>query len=270
MTGGNDERTAVPVSASSDDLEELLAATNGLFVGLDFDGTLAPIATDPTAPTITPANRHAVDRLASRPNVSVAVVSGRALSDLVERVGVDAVTYSGNHGLERRHDGERTVTADAAEYRPAMQSLVDRLRDDLDDVPGALVEDKELTLTVHYRRTPSAAIEAVRSAVDRAVSSVDSDLLVVDGKGVFEVRPAVDHDKGTVVSDLADDTPVNWLPMYVGDDTTDEDAFEAIAPGGVGVLVGERDETAATHRLPSQADVAPFLDWLVEKSFEQA
>jgi len=256
------EQLLAPVDRGAVDLRGRLASAAGLFVALDFDGTLAPISSDPDEPMLTPANRNALERLVDRPDAAVAVVSGRALDDLRDRIDVDQVTLSGNHGLELYRDQERTVHPAALEHRPSIVATADLLEDALASVPGAVVEDKELTVTVHYRQTPGHRIETVRSAVERAVEAADDDLRIVDGKQVFEVRPAVERDKGTVVSELATSYPDDWRSVSIGDDTTDEDAFRVVAPDGIAIRVGDTRETAATHRLPKQEAVAPVLRWL--------
>jgi len=250
------------------DVERRLRDAPGLFVAVDFDGTLAPIAEDPDEPTATPESRAALERLVDSRDAEVAVVSGRALHDLVDRVGVDGVTYVGNHGLERRREGDREVRLDINGYRWAIADVARRLRRELAPVIGASVEDKDLTVSVHYRRTPEPQAPQVASAVEAVVAAVDPDFRVVEGKQVFEIRPAVDCDKGSAVADLAAETPPEWTTVYVGDDTTDEDAFRAVTPEGVAVLVGRREESAATHRLDGQDDVAPFLTWVADALLE--
>lgn len=241
-----------------------LAGADGLLVGLDFDGTVAPIAEDPDEPTIGRACRRAIGRLAARPDARVAVVSGRALDDLRGRVGLDGLVYAGNHGLEL-HRGDRTAVHPlAARRRPALARALGRLREELADVPGVVIEDKGLTGTVHVRRTPPERHDDVRSAVANAARSAGSDLRLTSGREVFEFRPDVAWDKGSAMSLLADGMPTGWRSVYVGDDVTDEDAFRAVRPDGLGVLVGSRAPTAATRRLPTRAGVAPFLHQLVD------
>ena len=260
--------TVLPVVDGADDLAARLRSTSGLLLGLDFDGTLAPIVTDPDAATTSPAVRDPLERLTAASDVRVVVCSGRALSDLRERVPVDDVGLVGNHGIELALDGKRRVAPAAAEARDAVANVHDRLTETVAGVPGARLEDKGATLTVHVRATPADRVPAVENAVARAVDEV-AGVGLVTGKAVFEVRPAVALDKGTAMTRLEDDVPAGWTTVYVGDDTTDEDAFRAVQPDGVGVYVAGRDEepsgdfeTAATYALPGQGAVAPFLAWL--------
>jgi trehalose 6-phosphate phosphatase len=259
---------ATPVGAAVE-MATRLAGADGLLVGLDFDGTLAPIAADPAAPTIDPACRRAVERLASHPRASVAVVSGRALDDLRHRVGLPGLVYAGNHGLELDEGGVEVVHPVAARQRPAIRRVLDLVAEGLIGVPGWEIEDKGPTAAVHVRRTPPRRVDAVRETVLSAVRAVDGDLRVSTGKQVFEIRPAVDWDKGAAIRRLAAHVPDAWRTVYVGDDTTDEDAFRAVRPDGVGVLVGSRDSTASASRLPDQTTVAPFLTWLTERVLDR-
>ena len=252
-----------------DELADRLEGCDGLVVGIDFDGTLAPIAEDPSEPTITPACESALETLANHPRAMVAVISGRELSDLKDRVDVPGVVYAGNHGLELCCGGSIEVCPDAARCRPAISRTVDRLSDRLAEIPGAEIEDKRITATVHVRRTPSDRVDDVRSAVETAVREAGDGLQITPGKQVFEIRPAVDWDKGSAMDRLVSSVPDGWQPVYPGDDVTDEDAFRAIRQDGIGVLVGSRERTDASYRLPTQEAVAPFLDWLATTAMER-
>ena len=173
------------------------------------------------------------------------VCSGRALSDLRERVPVDDVGLVGNHGIELALNRKRRVAPAATEARDAVATVHDRLTETVEGVPGARLEDKGASLTVHVRATPADRVPAVENAVARAVDEV-AGVGLVTGKAVFEVRPAVALDKGTAMTRLEDDVPAGWTTVYVGDDTTDEDAFRAVQPDGVGVYVAGRDGTVLT------------------------
>lgn len=243
------------------ELTDMVRDAEGLLVGFDFDGTLAPIADDPDVPTLSPDLRRSLGQLAERGNVRLAIVSGRELADLRERVGLEGVVYAGNHGLELRRDGEYSVRPAVEQYRSVVQSLADSLQADLAEVPGTRLENKDLTLTVHVRQTPPERVEDVRPILDERTAEYE-DVTVRTGKAVFEVTPSVPHDKGTVLSTLEAETPSDWLTLYLGDDTTDEDAFKAIQPEGIGVHVGTDPNTAAVYSVESQRAVPEFLTWL--------
>jgi len=244
-------------------LSEQIADASGLLACFDYDGTLAPIVSDPDAAAISPAVREPLSRLADAPAVEVAVVSGRSLPDLRERVGIDGVRYVGNHGLEWDDGTGRTVLPAARASRPPLQRAVDALREELADIPGCFIEDKRLTATVHYRRTPSAHVPDVLDAVDRAAEASDA-LRITRGKAVRELRPVAAAGKGRAVERLRKRRPDD-LPIFVGDDRTDEDGFRAVADDGYGVLVGRRADSAAAVRVPDVDGVARLLAALLTR-----
>jgi len=251
------------VVGNSDRLLERIESADGLLAGFDFDGTLAPIRADPDAPTIPDAVQQPLESLAAQQDVSVAIISGRQLEDLVVRAPVEGVDYAGNHGLERQFQGERKVADGAEQYQPLLDDLHSTLRAELAEIPGVRLQDKALTLTVHVRQTPAGRVKDVRETVIERVGDHPA-LEMSEGKQVFEIRPAVDHDKGTAMRALRERVPDSWLTLYLGDDTTDEDAFEAIQPDAVGIHVGEKTETQARYRIANQAEVADFISWLAE------
>ena len=242
-------------------IDRQLGEADGLLVALDFDGTLAPIMDDPDAPEITQANQRAVERLADHPDTLVAVVSGRQLADLRPRVGVEGIRYVGNHGLEYTVDGEREVHPEAEAQMEALREVRDELEERLADMEGVEVEDKAVTLTVHYRRARDATAEEVTAIVEDAVDPIEG-LKTGSGKMIVEVKPTVEWHKGAIVERLREEVPASWQTVYVGDDTTDEDAFRVLEEGDFGVLVGERS-TAADYRVPDQAEVSRLLNWFV-------
>jgi len=263
---------ATPLWLARDTLADRLASAPGVVCALDFDGTLAPIVDDPDAAELPSPVRERVADLADCPTVAVAVVSGRELADLRPRVGIDGIDYAGNHGLELDSGDREAVNARARRCGDAIDRVCDRLADRLAHVPGVDIENKGLSATVHVRQVPAdrvAEVErTVRATVEALVETTDTPLELRDGKAIREIRPAVDWDKGRAVELLADEAPDDWLPLYVGDDRTDEDAFRALDESGpldgVGVLVGDR-ETAADYRLDDPRGVRELLD-LVERT----
>ena len=242
-------------------IDRQLGEADGLLVALDFDGTLAPIVDDPDAPEITPANRRAVQQLVDHPDTMVAVVSGRALADLRPRVGIEGIRYVGNHGLEYTVDGEREVHPEAEARTGDLRAARDEIESRVAEMAGVHVEDKAVTLTVHYRRARDASAEEVAAVVESVVEPIEG-LKTGHGKMIVEVKPTVEWHKGAIVERLTGEVPESWRTVYVGDDTTDEDAFKVLDERDFGVLVGERS-TAADYRVPAQCEVSRLLNWLV-------
>ncbi|SDQ16015.1 trehalose-phosphatase [Halopelagius longus] len=245
---------------------EWLDDAEGLTLGLDFDGTLAPIGADPEETEIYPDSRKAVEELVDHPRIEVTVISGRELADVVERVGIDGIDYAGNHGLEMRIDGEKEVHPDAVTARSEIEDLCAEIRSEIDHVPGSFVEEKGVTASVHFRQTPEEYVEEVVAAVEELAADSEEDIHVVSGKQIREIRPDVDWDKGRVVDRLDERAPDGWRTMYVGDDTTDEDAFRAVQPSGIGILVGDRPDTDADYRIENHEQVPSLLEWLATRA----
>ena len=181
---------------------------------LDVDGTLAPIVARPELARVPAATRAQLERLADR-YALVACVSGRAGEDARRLVGVEAIVYVGNHGLE--------LDPRAQELAAAIARFRDRV--------GLPVEDKGLSLSYHYReaRDEAAARRRLEEVVDRAeAEGLDARW----GRKVLEVRPPVTADKGTAVRTLLERSGAE-RGLYAGDDTTDLDAFAGLAAAGL-------------------------------------
>lgn len=250
-----------PIVGSASALAERVSSATGFLVGFDYDGTLTPIGLDPSEPMIDDGMKACLGRLAERANVQVAVVSGRELADLDERVSIENVVLAGNHGLELLRNRAYTIQSNADQYRPALQSLCEVLRSRVAEIPGCRVENKGLTLAVHVRQTPADRVSDVRRVVEKTVSERPG-FQSNRGKQVFDVRPSVSHHKGTTIELLAAENPSDWLTLYLGDDTTDEYVFETIQPEGVGIRIGTSADTEATYQIPTQQDVPEFVRWL--------
>ena len=235
---------------------------------LDFDGTLAPIVAAPERAVLPDRVRSALQRLARMPHVTLAIVSGRALDDIRARVGIDGLIYAGNHGLEIASPRWRWLLPEAERLQPRVAEAVRGLRARVEAVPGAIVEDKGLTISVHFRQTPLPLVETVRvSAYEEAERR---GLVVRAGKRVYELWPPVTWDKGAAVRWILDrefgsEWPARAAVIYAGDDRTDEDAFVALPDPAITVKVGPGAQpTAAAFAVRDVAEMVQFLWALVE------
>ena len=231
---------------------------------LDYDGTLTPIVARPDLAIMSEEMRAAVRRLAGL--CTVAIVSGRDRADVERLVGLDGLVYAGSHGFDiAGPDGLRIEHARGAAFTAAVRRAAEKLGPVLSGIAGALVEPKRFAVAVHYRQVADADLPAVEAAVDRVLGAVP-ELRRTEGKKVFELRPRFDWDKGKAVLWLLDALTLGTpevLPFYIGDDTTDEDAFRALAGRGIGIFVGPPDaETAAAYRLDDPEAVGRFLGTL--------
>jgi trehalose 6-phosphate phosphatase len=196
---------------------------SGLF--LDIDGTLAPIEPNPDAVSIAERLRQAIDRLAR--SVHVVLVSGRGVGDALKIVGLDSVTYAGNHGTEWRAGGETFVLPEAKEYVERIHRIASAAKERFASLPGIFTEDKGPSLSVHYRGAADPAAAAI--AIDAFFASMPDahGLRRGEGKMVKELRPPIVVDKGTAVAHVVRERGLKTAMMF-GDDVTDVDAFRAV------------------------------------------
>lgn len=222
---------------------------------LDFDGTLVELAESPAAIEVPDRLEPMLARLRDRLIGRLAIVSGRALDDLELHLPDTELAFCGSHGLEVRHaDGSRDPLAVPAGLAAA-QRAVHRFAA---GTAGLLVEDKPAGVALHYRQAPKAG-----RAADALMAKLAArhGATVQRGAMVVELR-APGADKGDAVRAFMARPPFRGAPpVFVGDDLTDEHAFDAAAAlGGAGVLVGPSRDTAAHYRLPSVAAVAAWLE----------
>jgi trehalose 6-phosphate phosphatase len=228
---------------------------------LDYDGTLAPLVADPATACMSPAMRRVLTALRQHPRYRVAIVSGRALADLRARVDGTAQYLAGNHGLEMLGPDSTYCHPRAHRLRPRLAALAQVLRQDLADIPGAWVEDKSLTLSVHCRDIPARFVPLVRRRVLRRVCPAleARELALRTGKAVVEVRPRLHWGKVDAVRWLVEHMrlglPVaDGLTVYIGDDETDEDAFHTLHTTGLGIVVGGNRLCSAAHYCVESVD----------------
>ncbi len=244
-----------------DRVEELLVSRRPA-VFLDYDGTLTPIVERPELAVLSPDMREVIRSLSSR--CPLAVVSGRDLADVRRLVGLEDVVYAGSHGFEiRLPHGEQRAPQVGTGFLDLLHRAESLLRDKLSSIPGALVERKKFSVAAHFRLVEPGRVREVEDAVEFARIELEG-LRRTEGKKVFELQPDVDWHKGRAVLWLMDALNLaedDFLPIYLGDDVTDEDAFEALQGRGLGIVVGERrlGPSRAAYALENVDQVARFL-----------
>ncbi|MFH0935460.1 MAG: trehalose-phosphatase [Candidatus Omnitrophota bacterium] len=239
---------------------------------LDYDGTLTPIVEVPQK-AVTPAEiKDLLKKLLKSRRCKVAIISGRALGDLQAMVGIKGLIYAGNHGLE--------IEGPDIKYKswvsPKLKSIFDGIKRELErrlpGIKGLLLEDKGLSLSLHYRLVDKRQIPLVKESFGQVVRpSLNNRIIkVIAGKKVFDIRPAVEWDKGKVVLWLLARERFrrgdkNVVPVYIGDDVTDEDAFKALKNKGLSIFVGSASaQSRAKYYLKDTAEVVEFLKKILE------
>lgn len=227
-----------------------------LAVFLDYDGTLAPIVFRPEHARLSAGMRETLGALAT--TWPTFVVSGRDLEDVRRLVGIEGIAYAGSHGFDIA--GPKIRFEVDPDVVPRIAGAAAELRAALAVIPGARVEDKRFSVAVHHREVAAADVPYVERVVDGVVRAPPG-LRKTLGKKVFEVRPEVEWDKGRAVLWLIERLGLeDAVPLYVGDDVTDEDAFRALASRGVAVLVSETPmPTAASWSLQDVDEVEALL-----------
>lgn len=235
-----------------------------LLLMLDIDGTLCEIVHRPEDARVPDEVRDVLQQLAQVDGVHVALVTGRSVRDAQRMVRVDGVHIHANHGIEILHPGgEMEIEAGWSDAAPALQSTGDDIAAVLQNFPGAFLEHKEYSLTVHYRDVDASRIADLSAAI-AAIAATHS-VRVESGKSVLNVVPAISVDKGTAVMRLVRDVlgpEVVGSILFAGDDVTDEHAFRALAhmPNAVTVKIGDDSvHTAAKYRLYGPAAVHRLL-----------
>jgi len=221
---------------------------------LDFDGTLVPIQSRLKHMHLKPSTRQLLRRLARHPSVAIYVISGRRRADVRERVNVPEASYLGLHGWES--NGSAHAALATRRFIPFARRLLSKK---LARLPNIRISDKEVTFDIHYRGASESAVRKARAALHEVLDPLAPELRVLHGKKIWEVLPQEIQGKGAAVKALLAKSPPVVLPIYIGDDTPDEPAFQAL-PHGITVRVGKPRRTWAHFELRNPQEVARFLN----------
>jgi trehalose-phosphatase len=256
--------TSLPSALESMDEIQRRIRGKRVVVFLDYDGTLTPIVARPELAVFSDETRRVVSELAAR--CPVAIVSGRDRADVESLVGIDHVAFVGSHGFDIvGPDGEEQPRPESLGLPPILDGLEDALQSRLRHVPGVRLQRKKYSLSVHYRGVDDERAPEVERIVDEEVAA-RKEIRKTLGKKVFEIQPRIDWDKGKAVLHLLEQWNLDGhdgLPIYIGDDVTDENAFLAIRERGIGIHVKDGVETTAAHyTLTGTEEVRRFLQEL--------
>jgi trehalose-phosphatase len=251
-----------------------LSARGRCHLLLDYDGTLTPIADRPEKAVLSEAAEHVLSKLADIPSIRLTVISGRSLAELIRLLPVPNIILAGNHGLEIKGKGLKYINPEAARQRDLINRLSRQLAKRCAKLPGAIVENKGLTLSLHYRLVEPKRREEIASGLSDLMSREDAtgQLTVRSGKMIYDIRPKVNWDKGQAAlwilgSLYGAQWPQRCLTICIGDDVTDEDAFQALKGKAFTVLVSAKEkQTAADYYLTDPAGVIDFLAWLADRA----
>ena len=261
------ESPARPQRLVMRDLERRCSTAPSLLLCLDYDGTLVPIAARPEDAHPTPALLELLTRLASAPRVKLAIVSGRPVAELSTLLPVPGLTLIGTHGLEiRAPSGSVSQMLPAGAFLLAIALLQREVRQLICGKDGFVLENKRQALTLHYRLADPQEAAQIVSRVQTMLRRYQRNgvtLELLHGKKVAEIRP-VGVNKGKAVAALLQQAGRSVFPIYVGDDTTDEDAFRILADRGLSILVSNvARPTSAHYYLEDPRKVCELLEHML-------
>jgi trehalose-phosphatase len=237
-------------------------AASRLLVALDFDGTLSEIVDRPDEAALGAETRRLLALLARRPDTKIAIISGRGLEDVRSRVGLPGIYYAGNHGLEIDGPGLRWEHPSASEVRNSIRTS---FAEDLREFPGLALENKRLGFALHYRGVPEVRHRKLRERMSMRLLDFGKRFRILHGHKVFDFRLDVRWDKGHALRAIRRSLPGVWSSVFVGDDTSDEEAFATIGPQALTVRVGRVRKSAAQFILPRRRLVDSLLERLCRR-----
>lgn len=228
---------------------------------LDYDGTLAPIRSKPSQAVLPPSAQTLLHQLSAQPHTNIIIVTGRSLRDVRALVRVKGIDYIANHGFEMLMRGNRWVHPEAKRKQGRLAAILKRLKTETKLLKGIELEDKQFTLSIHYRNASTNAGRKVRAALQQIIRDTSASFSITHGKKVLEIRPTRLWNKGYAVKKFlaASRTPSSATVIYIGDDTTDEDAFRMLRSSAISVVVGRNKNSHARYYFRNQKEVLKFL-----------
>ncbi len=238
--------------------------SGGALLGLDFDGTLAPIAKHPRHAAVPRDTLRVLSNLARGGKMKIAVVSGRSVKDVKSKLGVPGVFYGGNHGLEIFGPKLRWVHPALQRSRSELSALSRGLRAGLKDLHGVWVENKGASLSVHYRGANAGAVAPARRIVRRMHEKSRRRFRLMPGKKVWDIVPRLKWSKGDALLRIARLSGSRKM-IFIGDDRTDEEGFKTLGARALSVRVGKEGPSAAQFFLRDYRQVHALLEFLARQ-----
>ena len=237
---------------------------------LDYDGTLTPIVERPELAVISQEMKDALQSLAQK--YTTTIVSGRMREDVEKLVGIKGLVYAGSHGFDICGPGISMIEPRAKEAIPLISEITKQLSKGLSDIPGILVEEKKFSVAVHYRLVDQQHLPKIKNSLNKIIQDNQS-LRIMSGKKVFEILPKIDWDKGRAIRWVMQAMKISWTDtsvVYIGDDTTDEDAFRIVRTRGTGILVADQPkESTADFQLFSTEEVKKLFEEIIDHADER-
>ena len=228
---------------------------------LDYDGTLVHICKEPSLAKLSPEEKKVLKTLTGIPWISLGIVSGRSLKEVRKLVGIKGLCYAGNHGFEILFQERNWIHPDLKGFESKLRRVALELKASTKGIKGILVEDKKLTVSVHYRNLVEGSPGSILEIVSKVVGPYHKIFTISRGKKVYEVRPSIKWGKGEAVIKLSQllGLEARSLKVYIGDDQTDEDAFRVLGEGDISIRVGYKKDSKARYFCRGSSDVLRLL-----------
>lgn len=247
---------------SINEIEKNLQKSRHILLLLDYDGTLASIANIPQDTKLPEETKAILDKLKTIEQITLGIVSGRGIYDIKKQIGIPEIVYAGNHGMEWEIDKKIYVMPDIGKTRELYLKILSGFSDLENKYKGVFIEDKQVTISIHYRMLDRKLEPAFLREFETFISPhLNSPLIkLLKSKMVFDILPDVKWGKGTFINWLISTRKISPLTIYIGDDRTDEDAFSELNDA-ITIKVG-KGETGAKYYLNDTKDTILFLEWL--------
>lgn len=231
-----------------------------IFLFLDFDGTLTPIIKDPTKSLVSDELLLVLKNLASK--INIGIISGRDLEDLNKRVPLKNLYLSGSHGIEIKGPSLHFIYPLAKSYKNLLDEIFSKVEKKI-KFKGVILEKKKFSFAFHFRGVDKTKRSAVKKNFSQVITNfLDNRIKIQKGKMVIEVLPSIDWNKGEAIIYLQEKLDKSSLPIYLGDDLTDETAFRVLKDRGVTIRIGYSNRSAAKFYLKSQKEVFKLIKLL--------
>ncbi len=251
----------------SDKITALLKSNQAKLLMLDFDGTLTPIVKPPKKALLSSRAKDILQKLSTKQGVLLAIISGRELEVLKERVQIPDIIYGGIHGLEGEIYTKRHLFPLSKQYFLVLTEIQNKIQAIMPGFNGALFLNKKLTLALDYRSVKQPQIKPLKALFDKILGAYleNGVVSILSGKKVWEIIPNVNWDKGSFAKLLVEQiTRTNKsipIAIYIGDDKTDENVFKKLG-SGLTIRVGKHNHSKAKYYLRNTTDVLKFLQFL--------
>ncbi len=231
----------------------------------DYDGTLTPIVEQPDLAKISPEMKEIIRQLSLK--YKLAIVSGRGRRNLQTLVDIPGIFYAGDHGLDIIGPDISMIHPKVKKFLPLIQNISKSLDKSLSHIPGVIVEKKKMSVAIHYRQVSKEDLPGLKLPLKKILKENRENIRLLTGKKVVEFLPNIEWNKGKAVLWILNTLGLDWSEhkiFYLGDDTTDEDAFRILRTRGTSILIAEKAEkSAADFRLSSPEEVKCWLKYFL-------